>query len=133
PGAHAARGLNRELLQVETRGPFFYDSPKNLIRFDVLPLADPNLPNDVQVTKVPPRVGVQTLFSQVLELEFSGPPTGPPAPPNLQPRTGADTAPPPANSGRLKRLHAWTYTPGRVLSVLSEADELRAYGTDLVH
>ena len=127
PGVHAARGLAMELLQIETRGPFFYDAPKNLARFDVLPLADPNLPNDVQVWKVPPGTGTQRLFSQVLELEFSGPPTAGAAAP---PRTAA---PAPGGAGRVKRLHAWTYTPGRVLTVSSEKDELQAYGQDLVH
>jgi hypothetical protein len=76
PAMHSARELSRDLLQVETRGPFAYDSEKNLARFDVVPQADPNLPNDVRVTKVPSLPGVQSLFSQVLEIEFNGSPTG---------------------------------------------------------
>ena len=75
-----SRELGRDLLQVETRGPFAYDAEKNLARFDVLPQADPNLPNDVHVTKVPARPGIQSLFSQVLEIEFNGSPTGNPPP-----------------------------------------------------
>ncbi|MBA4187065.1 MAG: hypothetical protein C0467_03515 [Planctomycetaceae bacterium] len=136
-GAHAARAMSRDLLQVETRGPFVYDSVKNLARFDVLPLADPNLPNDVQVTKVPPRPGTQTLFSQVLELEFNGPPTGnpsttaTPAKPAEKPEPTAKAAP--ASAPKFKRLHAWTYTQGRFLTVSSDADQLEAYGQDLVH
>ena len=135
-GAHAPRTLARELLPVEPRGPFFYDAEKNLIRFDVLPLADPNLTNDVQVTKVPPHAGIQTLFSQVLELEFSGSPTAPPAPKLPRPptpRPGQPPPPPQEGGGRFKRLHAWTYTPGRFLTVSSETDQLEAYGQDLIH
>lgn len=130
PGVHAAREFARDLLQVETRGPFNYDAEKNLARFDVLPQADPNLPNDVRVTKVPPRPGAQHLLTQVLEIEFNGPPTGnPPAkPPAEKPPTAAT-----AGSPRFKRMHAWTYTPGRFLTVSSDADQLEAYGQDLVH
>ena len=141
-GLQAARELGRDLLQVETRGPFFYDAPKNLARFDVLPVGDPNLTNDVRVTKVPPTPGTQSLFSQVLELEFLGSPTGTIAPktPNSPPRaTKATTtqapsqpATPPATGGKLKRLHAWTYTPNRFLTISSDRDQLEAYGQDLV-
>ncbi|MBA4064019.1 MAG: hypothetical protein C0501_09965 [Isosphaera sp.] len=121
-GARAARALGRDLVRVETRGPFAYDAEKNLARFDVLPVADPNLPNDVQVTKVSARPGVQTLFSQVLELEFNGPPPAP---------KPGDPAPPPGGA-KFKRLHAWTYTPGRFLTLSSDADQLEAHGQDLV-
>ena len=129
PGAHAARENARDLLQVETRGPFAYDAEKNIARFDVLPQADPNLPNDVRVTKVPARPGIQSLFSQVLEIEFNGAPTGnpPPGPPSA---SGQGTS---AAGPRFRKLHAWTYTPGRFLTVSSDADHLEAYGQDLVH
>jgi hypothetical protein len=130
PGANAARAAAREILQVETRGPFSYDAEKNLARFDVLPQADPNLPNDVRVTKVPPRPGMPSLFSQVLEIEFNGSPTGNPPPSVPASLASADT--PPAGP-RFRKLHAWTYTPGRFLTVSSDADHLEAYGQDLVH
>jgi hypothetical protein len=133
PGNQAARESSRDLLQVETRGPFAYDAEKNIARFDVLPQADPNLPNDVRVTKVPARPGIQSLFSQVLEIEFNGAPTGnpPPGPPAV-PMAGAATAVPAAGP-RFRKLHAWTYTPGRFLTVSSDVDHLEAYGQDLVH
>jgi hypothetical protein len=130
-GGHSARELSRELLQIETRGPFAYDAEKNVARFDVLPQADPNLPNDVRVTKVPPRPASQSLFSQVLEIEFNGAPTGnQPAPPPGPPSAASAPA---AAGPRFKKMHAWTYTPGRVLSLLSETDHLTATGQDLVH
>ncbi len=136
-GVYAARGMSRDLLQVETRGPFVYDSQKNLARFDVLPLADPNLPNDVQVTKVPARPGTQTLFSQVLELEFDGSPTGgntpPVAVPNAVPTPTKPGEPLAPSGAKFKRLHAWTYTQGRFLTVSSDGDQLEAYGQDLIH
>jgi len=135
-GAHAARAMSRDLLQVETRGPFVYDSQKNLARFDVLPLADPNLPNDVQVTKVPPRPGTQTLFSQVLELEFDGSPTGntaPAAEPTAEPAKPTQTPSTTPGAAKFKRLHAWTYTQGRFLTISSDSDQLQAYGQDLIH
>jgi hypothetical protein len=132
-GAQALRGLNRDLLQVETRGPFVYDAEKNLARFDVLPLADPNLPNDVQVSKVPPRAGTQTLFSQVLELEFNGNPTGNAAPAPAAPaKAGAKPGEAAPGGAKFKKLHAWTYTAGRFLTVSSDGDQLEAYGQDLV-
>jgi hypothetical protein len=127
-GEHVAREMSRELLQVDTRGPFTYDSEKHTARFEVLPLADPNLTNDVRVTKVPARPGVQTLFSQILELEFyeSQPSTAPedetPTPPQAE-----------EGNGRFKRLHAWTDTPGRLITLSSDADQLEAYGQDLVY
>lgn len=126
--AHAVRELGRDLLQVETRGPFSYDADRNLARFDVLPQANPNLRNDVRVTKVPPRPGVQSLFSQVLEIEFNGAPTG-----NQPARPTPGTAPTSGGGPRFKRLHAWTYTPGRFLTVSSDADQMDAHGQDLVH
>jgi len=141
-GANAARAFGRDLLQVETRGPFVYDSQKNLARFDVLPLADPNLRNDVQVTKVASRPGRQTLFSQVLEIEFEGSPTGnaEAAPAGSTPTTvalkptGVAAKPEQGpSSSKFKRLHAWTYTQGRFLTVSSDSDQLEAYGQDLTH
>src|SRR5213078_1248273 len=69
--------LEKALLQIETLGPFAYDVERNVARFDVLPPANPSLLNDVQVTRTPARGGQHRLFSQVLEIEFNGPPTGP--------------------------------------------------------
>src|SRR5262249_33000222 len=60
--SQSARQLDRALLQIETLGPLAYDVEKNLARFDVLPQADPKLPNDVQVTRVTPRGSKQQLF-----------------------------------------------------------------------
>ncbi|MBN9118669.1 MAG: hypothetical protein J0I06_05855, partial [Planctomycetes bacterium] len=118
PAAYTARLQNRALLQIDTRGPFSFDSEKNVARFDVVPHSDPNLPNDVQVTKVPARGGQSSLFSQVLELELNGGPTA---------------ASRPANAPAIKKLHAWTYTTGRFLTVASQDDAMEAYGQDLVH
>ncbi len=126
--AQSIRRLDRALLQVETLGPFAYDSVRNVARFEVIPQADPAVLNDVQVHRLPPRGKPQRLFSQVLEVEFHGPPTGatPPAAP------GAPTTPRPAGPS-FKQLHAWTYTPGRLVSVSSDEDRLNAFGFDLVH
>lgn len=118
PAAYTARLMSRSLLQIETRGPFAYDAEKATARFDVVPLSDPKLPNDVQVTKVSARDGTSSLFSQVLELELNGGPTA-----------GAR----PAGSQPVKRIHAWTYTPGRFLTVASRDEAAQAYGQDLVH
>jgi len=117
-GGYEARTLDRALLQIETRGPFAYDADKALARFDVVPQSDPNLPNDVQVTKVPARGGLSTLYSQVLELELNG---------------GPGSAPKAPNQPMVKRLHAWTHTAGRFLTVSSQDDGMQAYGQDLVH
>ncbi|MBM3979464.1 MAG: hypothetical protein FJ304_04125 [Planctomycetes bacterium] len=117
-GAYTARLLNRALLQIETRGPFAYDAEKGVARFDVVPHSDPSLPNDVQVTKVPARGGTSALYSQVLELEMNG---------------GATGASRPANAPAFKRLHAWTYTAGRYLTITSQDDATEAYGQDLSH
>jgi hypothetical protein len=116
--AYTARLLNRALLQIETRGPFYYDAEKSLARFDVVPHSDPNLPNDVQTTKVPAQGGLSTLNSQVLELELNG---------------GATTANRPANAPPINRVHAWTYSPGRFLTVTAQDEATEAYGKDLVH
>jgi hypothetical protein len=129
-GEHVAREMSRELLQVDTRGPFTYDTEKHTARFEVLPLVDPNLTNDVRVTKVPARPGVQTLFSQILELEFFETPASatPPGEPTATPPQAEE-----GGGGRFKRLHAWTDTPGRFLTLSSDADQLEAYGQDLVY
>src|SRR5262249_35068560 len=122
--ALVARQLEKALLQIETLGPFAYDVEKNVARFDVLPQANPNLLNDVQVTRPPARGGQTRLFSQVLEIEFHGPPTGQqPAP---QPGEAEAAGP------TFKKLHAWTHTPGRYLTVSAEGEQLEAYGYDLV-
>jgi hypothetical protein len=118
PVAYSAKLQNRALLQIETRGPFAYDSEKGTARFDVVPVADPKLPNDVQVTKVSAREGTSSLFSQVLVLDLNGGPT-----------SGAQ----PADAPAIKKIHAWTYTPGRVLTVTSQQESMQAYGQDLVH
>jgi hypothetical protein len=115
---YAARLQNRALLQIDTRGPFAYDAARDVARFDVVPHSDPNLPNDVQVTKVPAKGGTSSLFSQVLELEMNG---------------GATAAARPANTPAVKKLHAWTYTAGRFLTVASQDELMEAYGQDLVH
>jgi hypothetical protein len=121
-----ARQLEKALLQIETLGPFAYDVERNVARFDVLPQANPSLLNDVQVTRTPARGGQHRLFSQVLEIEFNGPPTGP------QPAAPGEGAPESAGP-TFKQLHAWTHTPGRYLTVSAEGEELEAYGYDLVH
>ncbi|QJW93333.1 hypothetical protein [Frigoriglobus tundricola] len=118
PAGYTARLMSRALLQVDTRGPFAYDAEKSLARFDVVPHSDPNLPNDVQVTKVPARAGATSLFSEVLELELNGGPTA---------AGRSDAAPP------FKRVHAWTYTPGRFLTAAAQDEAMEAYGQDLVH
>jgi hypothetical protein len=125
--ALVARQLEKALLQIETLGPFAYDVERNVARFDVLPQASPSLLNDVQVTRTPAKGGQTRLFSQVLEIEFKGPPTGPQ--PAAPPGEGA---PEPAGP-TFKQLHAWTHTPGRYLTVSAEGEQLEAYGYDLVH
>lgn len=136
--AQTVRQLDRALLQIDTLGPFSYDVEKNVAQFDVIPQADPRLPNDVQVHRILPRGGSQRLFSQVLRIEFADPQALAPgkAPP-------ANAQPGKAEAGGLsfKRLHASTYSPGRYLTVTSitsdergmEAESLEAYGQDLVH
>ncbi|MBX9583090.1 MAG: hypothetical protein K2X87_22515 [Gemmataceae bacterium] len=135
-GRDAGR-LDRALLQIDTLGRFTYDVPKAAARFDVVPQADPHLPNDVQVTRIPPKTGRQRLFSQVLEIEFDGPVTGPkeaepPKPPGDPARPADGKPPPPAGPG-FKRLHAFAYSPGRLITLSSDDDRLEAYGQDLVH
>lgn len=135
---------SRELLQVETRGPFLYDAEKNTARFEALPQVDPHLPNDVQVTRIVPGQGTQSLFTQVLELELEnakaeGGPASSPSGVRTTPVTSdrlpstTTTVSTPAPAQRLRRLHAWTYTPGRVLTISSEVDQLHATGIDLVY
>lgn len=122
-GVETVRTTDKALLQIETLGPFTYDAVKNVGRFDVVPQANPDLPNDVQVTRVVPQSGTHRLFSQVLEIEFDGSPTGTP-----KPGSKADDGP------GFKRLHAWTSTPGKTLTVSADGDQqLEAYGQDLVH
>src|SRR5438067_8079035 len=128
-GVQTTRRLDKALLQIETLGPFAYDVEKNTARFDVLPQADPGLLNDVQVTRTPARGGQHRRLSQLLEIEFNGPPTGPP-PSAPQP---PGSAPEPPAGPTFKQLHAWTYTPGRYLTVSAEGEQLEAYGFDLVH
>ena len=117
------------LLQIETPGRFTYDVEKNVARWDVAPQVEPHVLNDVQVNRVPPkgRGAATTLFSQVLEVEFTGAPTaGPqaPPPPGKQPEPAG---------GSFKRLHAWVTAPDRFVSIASEEDRLYAYGQDLTH
>jgi len=140
-GVQVLSRLNKALLQVETLGPFAYDVEKSLARFDVLPRADTDQPNDVQVYRILPRGGSQELFSQVLEIEFDGPLTGERPKDEVRPAAPKPAAPNPDGGPAFKRLHAWTYTPKRLLTVSSsDRDEygqntggLLAYGQDLVH
>jgi hypothetical protein len=115
---YTARLMNRALLQIETRGPFFYDAEKSLARFDVVPQSDPNLPNDVRTTKVPARAGADTLFSQVLELELNG---------------GATAGNRPAGAPPINKMHAWMTAAGRVLTIASTDEKMVAYGRDLLY
>ncbi|HYH64296.1 MAG TPA: hypothetical protein VD866_06320, partial [Urbifossiella sp.] len=127
--AQSIRRLDRALLQVETLGPFAYDAERNVGRFDVVPQAEPSVQDYVQVHKLPPRGGTQRLFSQVLEIEFNGPLAGGKEP---EPKAAA-AAGAPAAGPSFKELRAWTYTPGRLVMVSSDADRLNAFGTELVH
>ncbi|MFM8274865.1 MAG: hypothetical protein ACKODX_21385, partial [Gemmata sp.] len=117
PAAYSACLANRALLQIDTRGPFTYDAAKGSARFDVMP-SDPNLPNDVQVTKLPAHAGASSMFSQVLELELNGGPTG---------------GERPANTPPIKRLHAWTTAPGRYVTLTDQAEATEAHGQDFVY
>jgi hypothetical protein len=120
-GVEAIRKLDRALLQIDTLGRLAYDTEKNTARFDVLPDGNPDLPNDVQVHRVPPlRPGTQRLFSQILEIEFGGAPVGPQ-------QTNA------ATGVGFKRLRAWVELPNRYVTLISDADLLEAYGQFLVH
>lgn len=122
-----ARQFERALLQVETLGPFAYDTEKNLARFDAVPQASPNVPNDVQVTRILPQGGgQQRLFTQVLEIEFFGSPTS-----GSKPDPARDAKAKESNGASFRTLHAFTYTPGRFLTASSEDERLEAYGQDL--
>ena len=82
---YTARQLEPRLLQIETLGPFAYETATSAARFDVVAQSNPNVPNDVQVTRMmtreevvkgePPRERQNKLFSQTLEIEFNGSPT----------------------------------------------------------
>ena len=133
-----ARQANRALVQIDTLGPFAFDAEKNLARFDVLPRANPALPNDVQVTRVLPDDSREQLLAQVLELEFDGPPTsGKPAPLSITSSPPTPSLDPAAGGPTFKRVHAWAYSPGRTITLLRtdklKRDDLAAYGHDLVH
>jgi hypothetical protein len=120
-GAETIRKLDRTLLQIDTLGRLAYETERNTARFDVLPDGNPDLPNDVQVHRVPPLgPGTQRLFTQVLEIEFLGSPVG------------SDPKKPQESLG-LKQMRAWAEAPGRFVTLTSEADRLEAYGQLLVH
>ena len=121
-----AKRLDRALLQIDTLGPFSFDNEKNLARFDVIPQANPNLPNDVQMSRILPTGRKQQLFTQILEIEFNGAPTGPqPATPTPKAPSGGGTT--------FKRLNAWTTIPGQYITIHAEDERLEAYGQKLVH
>lgn len=124
-GVEFLRGLDRALLQIDTLGRLAYETERFTARFDVMPDGNPDLPNDVQVHRVPPLgTGTQRLFSQILELEFNGSPVG--AAPN-KPPTG------PSEGVGFKQLRAWAELPGRFVTITSESDRLEAYGQYLQH
>lgn len=114
-GVETIRKLDRVLLQVDTLGKLAYDVERSTARFDVMPDGNPDLPNDVQVHRVPPLgSGLQRLFSQVLELEFGKSPIG-------------------AGGVGFSKLRAWAEQPGRFITLSSESDRLEAYGQYLLH
>lgn len=121
------RRLDRTLLQVDTLGRLTYEADKNTARFDVLPDGNPDLPNDVQVHRVPPLgTGTQRLFSQFLELEFNGSPVGTePAKPGAKPAASGGSS--------FKQLRAWAEMPGRFVTLSSEPDRLEAFGQYLLY
>jgi len=124
-GVETIRRLDRALLQVDTLGRLAYETDRTTARFDVVPDGNPDLPNDVQVHRVPPLGdGLQRLYSQVLEIEFQGSPVGAEA----NKTTKANTDGP-----AFKQLRAWTETPGRFVTLTSALDRLEAYGQYLQH
>lgn len=146
-GVQTVKHFNRALLQIETLGPFAYDAATNIARFDVIAQANPDVPNDVQVSRVLPSGGQHNLFSEVLEIKFAGAPTAGPTPAPAKP---AESTSGPA----FEKLHAWTTTPGRFLSFtmsseptgqqpqahpegpnrrVTQPDQLIAFGEDLVY
>ncbi|MDB5308699.1 MAG: hypothetical protein JWO38_2901 [Gemmataceae bacterium] len=133
--AQNARQLDRALLQIDTLGPFSYDAEKSVARFEVLPGTHPNRPNDVQVHRVPPRGGAQRLFSEFLEIEFNDSPTASSPPDPARPPAAArptQARPNEVAGPSFKRLHAWTESKNRVLTVSSDDDRLEAFCQDLV-
>lgn len=120
-GIETLRKLDRALLQIDTLGRLAYDTDRNTARFDVLPDGNPDLPNDVQVHRVPPLgPGMQRLFSQILEIEFGGSPIG------------AEANKSAAGVG-FKQLRAWAELPNRFVTLTSESDRLEVYGQYLLH
>jgi len=126
---HATRvvkQLEKALLQIETLGPFAYDVERNVARFDVLPQANPH---PAQRRPRHPHRGEGRPEPAVLPggwmIEFNGSATGPQPPAN---KPASEQSGP-----TFKKLHAWTHTPGRYLTISSEDDKLEAYGFDLVH
>lgn len=134
--AQTVRQLDRALLLVDTLGRLAYDAEKSVARFDVLPDGNPELPNDVRVYRIPPQVGgAQRLFSQILEIEFDGPPTG--GQPAGSPKPGTPPGPTrtgPADGGpAVKTLRAWVEAPERYVTISSEPDKMEAWGQHLIH
>lgn len=112
-GHLAARLARKALLQIETLGPFSFDAVTNTARFDVIAQANPDVPNDVQVCRVLARGGQQNLYTQVLELEFTGAPGGDAAP-------GGKTS---SASPTFRRLHAWTQDPRKFVTLTMSSVE----------
>jgi hypothetical protein len=120
-GVLANRLAGAALVQIRTFGPFTYDYEKNLARFEIAPRPNPLLSNHVEVTRFSALGPRDYLVCQLLELELDRPIT----------EGGAAPAPdkPRGNAPAFKAVRA----TGPHVYLMSEADQLQAQGTSLIH
>lgn len=138
PGAKQADPSDKAHVRITTPGPFRYNVPTDLARFEKSPRTDLTLANQVEVVRTVPSGGTDQLYSETLVIQFRrkapDPPAGPTGP--LQkPFVGPPAPPPPPDSDdrdvNLEIVSAHAF--GGTVSLASDSESLAAWGSDLTY
>ncbi|MGL4420931.1 MAG: hypothetical protein ACRCZF_09735, partial [Gemmataceae bacterium] len=123
----AQRLTKKALVRIRTLGPFRYDYESSVARFEVAARTDPNVPNNVEVTRLNALGQRDYLVCQLLELELDGP------------LTQGGTTPPAPNAAVPARDRSEglgfraVRASGSSVYIFADAEQLEAYGTHLVY
>jgi hypothetical protein len=119
---------DKRLMQVRTNGPFRYDLNKELAHFEKPAVPNPRLVEHVTVTRSGKTPGQDLLDCEYLDVQFQRKRAVPPTKDAKLPVAKKDEA---TGEGDLevKSIRAW----GETVVITSDADNLHATGTELIH
>jgi lipopolysaccharide export system protein LptA len=114
-------------LQIKTQGPFRYEFAEDKAHFDLLPRPDLRVPNSVEVVRAGKESSNDILTCDHLEIQFK--PKSAASASGLEPKQNNTPSTSITANLDIEYIHAW----GKQVALTSDAEELEAFGTDLVY